>query len=218
MKIPPWSASSIDAFRACPYKYYHLRIAKDVKDFPPSDAVLLGRRLHKAFENAVNIGERLPSEYSQWQDLVEKIKALPGIKHPEIKLAVDRNFKPVDYYSKDAWSRGAADLVILSGDTCAILDYKTGKRRDSEQLALYAAYAFAKWPHLKKVTTMYIWLKEHKIDRHTYTQEDKPELWKQWLPLVRRLELATEQNKWEATPNGLCKKYCPCVDCKYCGI
>ena len=42
MYIPAWSASSVDAYTTCPKKYYHLRVARDVQDFPPSDAVIAG--------------------------------------------------------------------------------------------------------------------------------------------------------------------------------
>ena len=217
-KLPPWSASSIDSFVSCPKKYYHLRVAKDVKDFPPSDAVLLGRKLHKAFEDAVNLGTKLPPEYSQYSYLVDKIRALPGDKNAEIKLAVDENFNAVEYFSKQAWSRGAADLVVLKGDKCLIIDYKTGKRKDSNQLALYAAYAFAKWPEIKRVITMYVWLKTKQIDQHVYDVSEKETLWQMWLPATRRLKIAYDTGKWEAKPSGLCRGWCPCKDCEYCEL
>lgn len=215
-KLPPWSASSLTAYQSCPHRYFRIRVKRDVKDFPPSDAVLLGRKLHKAFENAVNLNERLPGEFSGWQSLAEQIKALPGEKFAEYPMAVDSNLKPTDYRSSDAFSRGIADLVVLSGDEAIILDYKTGKQKESNQLGLYAAYAFAKWSNLKRVHTAFVWLKTRTIARKSYSIDDVPMLWNEWLPIVHRLEHAYETGKWDPCPSGLCRGWCPVVDCKFC--
>lgn len=215
VKLPPWSASSLSAFQSCPHRYFRIRVKRDVKDLPPSDAVLLGRKLHKAFENAVNLNEKLPGEFQGWQAIVDKIKNLPGEKFPELPMAVDANLKPVQYRDSEAFSRGIADLVVLSGDEAIILDYKTGKRKESSQLGLYAAYAFAKWPNLKRVHTAFVWLKSRAIDRKSYTSDDVPALWNEWLPIVHRLERAYETGKWDTCPSGLCKGWCPVADCKF---
>ena len=214
-KLPPWSASSLTAFQSCPHRYFRIRVKRDVKDLPPSDAVLLGRKLHKAFENAVNLDEKLPGEFKGWQALAEKIKNLPGEKLAEFPMAVNADLKAVGYRDSDAFSRGIADLVVLSGDEAIILDYKTGKRKESNQLGLYAAYAFAKWPNLKRVHTAFVWLKSRTIDRKSYTNDDVPALWNEWLPIVHRLERAYETGAWDTHPSGLCRGWCPVTDCPY---
>ncbi len=218
VKLPPWSASSLMAFSSCPHKYYRIRVIKDVKEQPPSDAILLGRKLHTAFENAVNLNAPLPGEYKGWQEIVDKIKALPGEKLAEYPLAVDANFQACGARCPETFSRGVADLIVLKGDEAIILDYKTGKRRESDQLGLYAAFAFAKWPELKKVHTAYVWLKARAIDRKSYTRDDVPELWQRWLPIVRRLEDAYATGEWLPSPSGLCRGYCPVADCKFCNL
>lgn len=113
MYIPAWSASSVDAYTTCPKKYYHLRVARDVQDFPPSDAVIAGRELHKAFENAVNLDEKLPATYAHYQGLVDKIKALPGEKLAEYPFQLDEFHEPCE--KRGAWTRGVADLVVKRG-------------------------------------------------------------------------------------------------------
>ena len=214
-KLPPWTASSLDAYLTCPQRYYRTKIAKDVKDLPPSDAVLLGRKLHKAFENAVNLGDGLPAEYRHLQPLLDKIKALPGEKLPEHKFGCTEGFQPCNFFDKQVWTRGAADLVVKHGKTCLILDYKTGKRKPSDQLKLYAAYAFSTWPEIETVHTMFVWLKEKKIDKATYKREDVSNIWNDFIPIVARVRKSFETNNWPEKPSGLCRAWCPCTGCRY---
>lgn len=216
MKIPPWTASSIDAFITCPYKFYRLRVLRDVKDLPPSEQSLWGRRVHKVFEDAVNWGDPLSEEYKQWQPLVDKIKALPGEKLPEFRFSIDQDFNQCPW--KDAWSRGMADLVVRNGKEAIILDYKTGKRKPSDQLQLYAGFAFAYWPHLERVHTAFVWLKDKVLDRKTYEAKDKADIWANWMPLYKRYERAFETDVWMKHPSGLCRNWCPCKDCEFCGV
>lgn len=215
MYIPAWSASSVDAYTTCPKKYYHLRVARDVQDLPPSEAVIAGRELHKAFENAVNLNEPLPQSQAHWQTLVEKIKAIPGERLAEYPFMLDEFHEPCD--KRGAWTRGVADLVIKHGKEAIIIDYKTGKRKPSEQLALYAAYAFAYWPEIQSVHTAFVWLKEKKIDRKTYMREDAPTIWQSFLPAVARMRNSYETGDWPARPSGLCRAWCPCHQCQHCG-
>lgn len=216
IKIPAWTASSIDAFTTCPHKFYRLRVAKDVKDLPMSEQSLYGQRVHKMFENAVNWGDPLPDAYENLKPLVDKILKIPGEKFPEFKFSVTEDFQPCKW--GEAWSRGAADLVIKHGKEAIILDYKTGKRKPSEQLALYAGFAFSYWPELEQVHTAFVWLKDRKIDRKTFRRADVPEIWKNWLPLVQRLYRAYEKDNWPKRPSGLCKAWCPVTECEFCGV
>lgn len=217
MYIPAWSASSVDAYTTCPKKYYHLRVARDVQDFPPSEAIIAGRELHKAFENAVNLNEPLAEKYAHLNTLLAKIKALPGEKFPEYAMQLDEFHEPCE--KRGAWTRGVADLIVKRGKEAIIIDYKTGKRKPSEQLALYAAYAFAYWPELEKVHTMFIWLKTKELDKKTYTKEDVPMIWQSFLPAVARMRNSYETGEWPARPSGLCRAWCPCKGvCKYCGL
>lgn len=215
-KLPPWTASSIEAFTTCPHKYYRLRVARDVKDLPRGEAALWGDRVHKIFENAINWGAPLPDDCKQWNKLVEQIKAIPGEKMPEKRFSIDKNFQECKW--GDAWARGAADLVVLHGKTAVIFDYKTGKQKPSDQLSLYAGFAFAYWPHLEKVHTIFVWLKDKELVRDVFTREDIPNIWNTWVPLVNRLERCYDADDWPARPSGLCKNWCPVTDCKYCGV
>ena len=75
--MPSWSYSSITLFEQCPKKYYHLRIAKDVKE-PESDAIIYGKDLHLAAEEFMRDGKPIPDKYKYIQPMLDKLKALPG--------------------------------------------------------------------------------------------------------------------------------------------
>ena len=128
-------------------------------------------------------------------------------------MAVDKNFQPADW--DNAWSRGIADLVIINGNKAAIFDHKTGKRKPTEQLMLYAGYTFAMYPDVDYVTTGFVWLKDKKIDKQAFTRGQVSEIWLEFLPRVRKLELAYEKDNWPCRPSGLCHGWCPAKTCEF---
>jgi CRISPR/Cas system-associated exonuclease Cas4 (RecB family) len=210
--LQSWTYSRLESFETCPKKFYHLSVAKDFVD-PPTEATKWGERVHKAFEDRITIGTPLPEGMTQWNSIADKIAAMPGEKKAEEKLAINKGFQPVPW--AEAWSRGIADLLITQNKQGVVLDYKTGKRKPSEQLALYAAFAFAHYPKLEKVTTGFVWLKEKKIDKQTFHKDEVPVIWRELLPKVHKLESAYERNSWPARPSGLCKGWCPVTSCPH---
>lgn len=212
--MPPWTASALTSYQSCPYKWYKERITKEWQ-MPRGEAAIWGERVHKALENAVNRGDPLPENCAKYAPLVEKVKAMPGEHLAEYKFAIGRDFLPAPWTS--CWSRGIADLVVRKDDTAVILDYKTGKRKPSDQLKLYAGYAFVHFPEVKTVHTGFIWLKDNKIDRSVYSREQLPDIWNDFLPIVARMRLSFENNDWPQRPNGLCRNWCPCRDCPFNG-
>lgn len=213
MTNPAWTYSQLDSFESCPRKFYHLKVVRDVVE-PPTVHQEWGTTVHTALENFILNGTPLPEGMTQWQVLADKIAALPGQKLTEQKYALDRAFQPCDW--KGAWTRGIADLVVVHGDKAAVMDYKTGKRKPSEQLLLYANYVFAHHPEVDTVTTGFVWLKERKIDKAKVSREDIPVVWQQFLPRIAKLESAYERDRWPARSSGLCNGWCPVTSCEFC--
>ena len=212
MTLPPWTYSQLDKFETCPRQFYHVRVKKDIVE-PPTEHTIWGEKVHTALEHRVLNNTPLPEGMNQWEGLAKKVTSLPGEKLCEQKLAVDASFAPVEWRS--AWSRGIADVVVLHKDSAVVLDYKTGKRKLTEQLMLYAGYAFSTYPEVQTVTTGFVWLKDRKIDKDTYTRGDVPRIWNTFLPRVRKLELAYERDAWPCRPSGLCKGWCPVKTCEF---
>ena len=209
---PAWTYSLLEKFETCPKQFFHVKVARDVVD-PPNVHNEWGTRVHSAFEDALKEGTPLPEGMTQWQALADKIAALPGVKYTEMKLAIDRAFQPADW--KSSWSRGIADLVVIHKDQAAVLDYKTGKRKPSEQLDLYANFIFHHHQEVNKVTTGFVWLKDRRIDWTAISREDVPGIWQSFLPRVWKLDSAYERDSWPARPSGLCRGWCPVTSCQF---
>ena len=212
MTIPAWTYSQLDKFETCPKQFYHVRVKKDWKE-PPTEHTIWGEKVHTAFENRILSKTPLPEGMNQWESMATKIEKLNGEKYAEIKMAVDKNFQVANW--DNAWSRGIADLVVKRDNSVAILDYKTGKRKPTEQLMLYAGYAFASYPKIEYVSTGFVWLKEKKIDTKLFNRKEIPIIWREFVGRVSKLEKAYETDKWVERPSGLCNGWCPVKDCKF---
>ena len=75
-----------------------------------------------------------------------------------------------DLVLQDSYAGSEAHQVrVLSAldeaKNAIVMDYKTGKRKPTEQLDLYAAYVFHHYPDVQEVTTVFVWLKEKKLDK-----------------------------------------------------
>lgn len=212
MAIPAWTYSQLDKFETCPRQFYHVRVLRDVKE-PPTEATMWGEKVHKSMELRVKDGTPLPEGMTQWEGIAAKFTALPGEKHCELQMAVDKNFQPAKW--GNAWSRGIADLLVVHGDRAGIFDYKTGKRKLTEQLKLYVGYTFATYPKVDYVTTGFVWMRDKKIDKEQFHRDEVAAIWREFLPRVRKLESAYERDAWPCRPSGLCRGWCPVKSCEF---
>ena len=109
-----WSYSSIKTFEQCPKKYYHLKVAKDVKD-TGNAATYYGGGIHKAAESFIASGTPVPTKFKQLTPTLEKLNAISGEKHCELKLAVafdGAQYTPTTFYAADVWWRGIQNALI----------------------------------------------------------------------------------------------------------
>jgi hypothetical protein len=212
-----WSYSSIKTFQQCPKKYYHLKVAKDVKD-EGSQATIYGQELHKAAENYIQFDTPLPEQFAFMQELLDSLKKIPGEKHCELKLGIalrDGKYVACDFFAKDVWWRGVADLVIINGDTAFSVDYKTSKNAkyaDTKQLDLVASAIFTHFPQVKTIKSGLLFVvskdfikKDHDaMFRTAYIEHFKFD--------IERIDTATKTGVWNAVAGPLCG-YCPVKTC-----
>jgi hypothetical protein len=204
-------------------KLYEEGIAKNFPADFSGEAAVWGKDVHKALHQRIELGAELPSNMVQYEPRVKTFedmaKQLGYTMYPELALAVNQSLQPCDWKDWDnCWSRCALDLLMMSmskPDAVAI-DWKTGKVKDDDrQLALQAAMVFRHYPHVNRVVSMFIWLKEDgRMTKVTFTRANEPRLWKQYLPVVRELTDAVTFGNWPAKPSGLCREYCPVNTCK----
>lgn len=211
-----WSFSSYDSYNTCARRYFETRIAKHFVEVP-GQAALWGTRVHEALERSVRDGVPLPSEMP-WALLVERLRGAPGAIYCERQLAVDKNLEACAFDADEAWCRGIADVLIVHRGKALALDYKSGKRKLTEQLRLMALLTFASFPEVKVVDSGFIWLKENaRIDQERFHRCDKAKLWSGFFPRLQQIKQSEDTGIWPAKPSGLCKNWCSVTSCAYNG-
>ncbi|CAB4144476.1 PD-(D/E)XK nuclease superfamily [uncultured Caudovirales phage] len=212
-----WSYSKLKNFRTCPKRHFHYEIKKDVRE-PESDQLLWGNTLHDAFAKYVDKDKPLPETMTQYQPLLDRMKAMPGDTFVEQKYAITKDFGPTEFFARDAWFRSIGDIVKVYGEFAYCGDYKTGKVvEDSEQLSLMAACLFAHFPKVNAVRTEFLWLKDDAITRATFRREEMAVVWNAILPDVRKYEMAVNNTEFPAKPGYLCRSWCSVKSCPYNG-
>lgn len=170
-----------------------------------------GNKVHLAMEHRVGGGKPLPADMRQWEKFAAPFYAVKA--KAEMKLGITKERKPTDFFAKDVWLRGKADVVIVNGNAALLFDYKTTSkpREDPFELETQALLLNAKYPNLTSITACYIWLAEQRIgqkhdvshtsDTFTYIQR-----------IAADLEEDMRNGEFEQRQGPLCP-WCVCDDC-----
>ena len=213
-----WSYSSLSLFQQCPNKYYHLRVVKDVVE-PSTEALSYGTKVHEAAENFIKLGTPLPPEYSFMQPSLDSLNKLSGEKLCEYRMGLTKNLEPCDFFSKDVWWRGVADLVVKGEDKAWLVDYKTGKSSryaDTKQLEILSLAMFKHFPEIKRIKAGLLFVVANDFVKVDY-EGDKPDAWVRWLEETSQLDMAYENGVWNAKPNFSCRNFCAVTSCVHNG-
>lgn len=214
-----WSYSSIKTFDQCPKKYYHLKVAKDVKD-SDTTATVYGKELHSAAEFFIRDGTEIPAKFSFVRDTLEALRKIEGEKHCEIKLGVakkDGKYIPCEFFDKNVWWRGIADLLIIQGDKGFLVDYKTSKNAkyaDTKQLDLLAGAVFLHYPQVKTLKSALLFVVSNEVVQKEHEAMFATAYMSTMHPELTRLEAAMTNNVWNPNSGPLCK-FCPVVECPH---
>ena len=221
MKPYTWSYSSLSLFQQCPKKYYHLRVVKDHKE-PETDALLYGTQLHEAAEFYIGKGTPLPPQFEFIKGSLDLLKTLGegGEFLCEYRMGLTRDLEPCDFFSKDVWWRGVADLVIIKDNKAYMVDYKTGKSSryaDTKQLEILSLALFKHRPEIKLIKAGLLFLVANDFVKVNYEGSQQVEPWVKWLNETKQLEAAYENGVWNPKPNFSCRQYCAVVNCIHNG-
>ena len=213
------SPSTVESYRKCPRKVYHLTVKRDVERLPPKGQQAAGIKRHEELERHFSLGERFEPSTQLELDLIPRLRQMchrgdyAGVEH---RFAVDREFNRCAWES--AWMRGVADLVVIKDNQVFIADWKTGLRSSSHSIAkwFYTAAAFAEWPATEKVTVWYAWLNLDKMQTHAWTREALPGLIDNIRFMTETIEAEPAEvedryEDWRPIATGLCKDWCPCT-------
>ena len=214
-----WSYSSIKTFDQCPKKYYHLKVAKDVKD-TPGEAADYGTAVHEAAELFITKGAPIPEKFAFMRTFVELLAKKQGTKYAEIKLGVAKvgdEFQPRGFFDKDVWYRGIADLIIVNGSKALLVDYKTGKNAkyaDMKQLDLLAGAIFVHFPKVETINSALLYVVSQEMPKKTHYREHLAAYMSVFNDELGRLEGALRNGIWNAKSSPLCG-WCPVEVCEH---
>lgn len=222
VNTPAWSYSSLKLYETCPRKYQAEKVTKEVR-FTDTEATIYGKDLHSAAEEYIRDGKPIDPRFSFIQPYMDKLAAISGEKHCEMKLGVKKNdgrLIACDFFDPDVWFRGVADLVILDGDKAYVIDYKTGKSAkyaDTRQLALMAAALFLKYPEIKKIKTSLLFVVSKDFIKEDFKADWGLSIFSELNGLLEAREASYTNDVWNPRPNGLCKKWCSVASCPHSG-
>lgn len=210
--ITAWSYSRWSTYEECPFKAKLKFIEK--RQEPPSDAMARGERIHKAIERYLVDGGRVPTEAKPMAGELRVLKALRPVVEGERAFSWD--WKPVDWFSKEAWCRVKADAFVLpvADDpipTVRTIDHKTGKLKDAgeydAQLEIYGLAGLLSYSMAAQATGE-LWFIDHgKIVQRpegVFPRKDEKSLKKLWEGRVKKM---LSDTRFEPRPGNYCR-YC----------
>lgn len=158
-----WSLSKLKvAEGGCLARYKYAYI-----DFLPrrsGPAAERGIDIHKKAQNYVEGKIKgIPKELAKFTDEFKIVKAEEGLS--ELKLAVDRDWKPVPWEKR--WLGGILDLAVqVDSPDWVIIDYKTGKIRPQHQkdAELYSVLSYYGIKELRKSTQKHVFVEYWYLD------------------------------------------------------
>ena len=225
-----WSYSKLKNYETCARRYSEVELKKSVQE-AKSDELARGDALHEAMKSRVGSDKTLPPEFiymESWAKKLTKELSPFQIIQCELKLAVDKQGRPVGFFDRDVWLRGRIDYLriipVMGSDGRAthdighLVDYKTGKpKEDWTQLMLQAHLVFCHYHNLQEMRTEFLWTEYSDTMHENFKRFDMDQAISGITPRVIKLEQAHKTGVFEPNPCGLCRDYCPVVSCEYHG-
>lgn len=206
--MPPWSFSSLTKYETCPRQYQLVKVTKQVIE-PPTEYTIWGQEVHKALEDRVRDGTPLTGKYETYEPIAGKISSITGTKFCEDEFAFRRDMTRCEFDDPEAWCRGIIDVWVLNGNKAVAYDYKTGKVKPNlDQLRLFAAFIMQAYPEVEVVSTGFLWLAHNKVTVETFTRQQLPEIWEDFMQRSLRLQASFDNDRWVPKPSGLCNGWC----------
>lgn len=216
------SFSKMKAFKECGIKFYWYNVApkEDRVVDPGNKYTEEGEAWHKDLELYVLRGEPMKhcGHLPHVVKLADKLRNMPGRKFSEIKMGIDENGTYVpDFFNIHNYIRGIIDFMCISedGKEALVIDYKAGKRIESKlQLMICAAFIFARFSTVEKVTSQFQWLKTAEQDEMIFHRHQFPAMLKRIKELCDPIIDTIYSGEYEANPEATKCKWCRARD--YC--
>lgn len=207
-----FSYSLLAQFDNCPEAARHLFILRDYKK---SYTVEEGIDIHKAMESRIRYQHALPQPLAIMEPYVQSLERA-GQPIPELSLAVTKDMRPSGFWVDQAYLRGKFDVVLRTGPTAFLGDWKSGKVREaSDQLEIGAMLLMATYPEIEQVVGANIWLKKPGPGTpYSFHRKTLDTTWLKWLKRMQAIESKDSNVPWETRDSPLCN-YCPVSVCSH---
>jgi hypothetical protein len=204
------SYSFLSTWDTCRHRAYRQYIARDLpKGQVETPEQRWGNEVHSAMEARINKGTSLP-ESIPYEHLVEPLVAHGAVA--EKKLGVTREGAPCDFFADGVYLRGKLDAPIISGEHALLIDWKTGssKYESPFELEIGAVLLQSAYPHVRKITGRYAWLREGRLGR----EHDISNTLQTWNLVCSKMSEVEEEREFPKMPGPLCG-WCPVKDCEH---
>ena len=196
-----YSYSSIKTYEQCPQKFKFGRIDKLPE--PSGEAAERGKSLHSAIEaNVKGESDVLPTEIEHLREEIKDLRSMNAVADKQ--FAIDQDWKPVQFFSKQARFRGIIDIYAKDTTRAIVLDWKSGKVRDySDQVRVYAAVSFALDDELELVKPVIKYIDQKKEQEYpSIPREVYPSLRAE---IDRRMTKIDNDTVYAPNPGFLCR-------------
>lgn len=209
-RITAWSFSRWDLYEKCARRAYYKFIRKLPDPIEPGGPMERGGLVHKMAENYVL--KKINAVPPELKPVAPMLKELRKVKaSPELELAVDKNWKPVEWYAPNAWGRAKIDSAVMFDDGgLDIVDWKTGQYKPDDpnydlQLELYGTFGFATHDEAQRVHAKLAFTDHGKIVDDTFHRKDYHKLKTLWEKRIKRM---MTDERFEPSPGRQCL-WCP---------
>jgi len=215
MKLPVVSYTFLRNWENCPRKAHHIHVLKDLPKQPDSELVAMkhGIAVHDAMEARLKKKKPLPETMQKWERFCD------FGAHPievELKVAIRSDGSPCQFFDSDVWCRGKVDVAVFHDPalTCAIFDWKTGKKReDPAELELHAMMLQRRHPQYKTIVGHYVWLGDNEIGAQ-HDLSDGASVLASTQRQMAEIQKHADVGYWPPRENPLCG-WCPVRSCEF---
>lgn len=213
MQLPVASYTFLNTWHICPHQAARRYISKDLPRETMTEEMAWGNAVHEAMEQRIRDKTPLPQtmvDYEIWAIGLDKCRV-----EPEQKLGVTAAGRPCDFFAGDVYLRGKLDApVLLSTDSAALIDWKTGKpREDPFELAIGALLLQAHRPEITRLVGSYVWLKTG-TKGPAHDVSDTARTWAVVRDTMAEVKFAVDNMRFVKTPGPLCG-WCAVKDCEH---
>lgn len=206
--------SNVSCYQICNHQFFHRVVAKDVK-FVETAPMRHGNHQHKAFEQRLSSGTRLPEDMQQFEPTCAALD--PYKPQTEVRLGMRADGSPCGFYDDDCWVNTKIDVWMEVQGYGLIWDWKSGKRREDDlELRINALLAYVRNPELRTIKARYFWTGEGPAGT-LGTEHDCSDFQRTFAELEsisHHIEESAQVNHWPKREGPLCK-WCGVASCNF---